>query len=233
MIHAMLLLAILLGLGSLVKFVPLSVLAGILITVGIGIIDFRGLRDLRKIPRDDAFVLIVVFLTTVFVDLLTAVGIGMVIACVLFMKRISDQVEKDYNSHEINKFDKENPWPDEEGMPDKVKHKIYVQRLDGPVFFGSITGFKKVMEDVPTDARIVIIRMKHVSLLDQSGVYAMETAIKELKERGVTVLMTIIQPQPYNMLTSINCIPDLVPEECIFSTFEDCTDYLRRTLENE
>ncbi|MGM9822951.1 MAG: SulP family inorganic anion transporter, partial [Muribaculaceae bacterium] len=115
MVHAMLLLAILLGLGSLVKFVPLAVLAGILITVGWGIIDFRGFRDLRKIPHDDAFVLIVVFLTTVFVDLLTAVGIGMVIACVLFMKRASDMVEKQYDSHEINGFDKENPWPDEGG----------------------------------------------------------------------------------------------------------------------
>ena len=76
MIHAALLLAILLGLGSLVKYVPLSVLAGILITVGWGIIDFRGFKDLRRIPKSDAFVMIVVFLMTVFVDLLTAVGIG-------------------------------------------------------------------------------------------------------------------------------------------------------------
>lgn len=231
MIHAILLLAILLGLGSLVKHVPLSVLAGILITVGWGIIDFRGFRDLRKIPRDDSFVLIVVFLTTVFVDLLTAVGIGMVIACVLFMKRASDLVESQYNSHEMDKFDKENPWSDEGGMPDKVKHKIYVQRLNGPVFFGSVTGFKKVMEDVPADARIVIIRMKNVPSLDQSGLYAMETAIKELKDRGVKVLMTIIQPQPMYMLRSMNVIPDLVPEDCIFKTFEDCTSYLRETLE--
>ena len=80
MVHALLLLAILLGLGSLVKYVPLAVLAGILITVGWGIIDFRGFRDLTHIPKADAFVLIVVFLMTVFVDLLTDVGIGMVIA---------------------------------------------------------------------------------------------------------------------------------------------------------
>ena len=65
MIHAALLLAILLGLGSLVKYVPLSVLAGILITVGWGIIDFRGFKDLRRIPKSDAFVMIVVFLMLV------------------------------------------------------------------------------------------------------------------------------------------------------------------------
>jgi len=85
MVHALFLLAILLGLGSLVKYVPLAVLAGILITVGWGIIDFKGFRDLYKIPRSDAFVLIVVFIITVFVDLLTAVGLGMVIACVFFI----------------------------------------------------------------------------------------------------------------------------------------------------
>ena len=231
MVHAMLLLAILLGLGSLVKHVPLAVLAGILITVGWGIIDFRGFRDLRKIPHDDAFVLIVVFLTTVFVDLLTAVGIGMVIACVLFMKRASDMVEKQYDSHEINGFDKENPWPDEGGMPDKAKHCIYVQRLNGPVFFGSITGFKSVMQDIPADAKIVIIRMKNVPFMDQSGLYAMEAAIKELRDRGTQVLMTIVQPQPKYMLNSTGVIPELVPEECVFKTFEDCTDYLRKTLE--
>lgn len=231
MVHAMLLLAILLGLGSLVKHVPLAVLAGILITVGWGIIDFRGFRDLRKIPHDDAFVLIVVFLTTVFVDLLTAVGIGMVIACVLFMKRASDMVEKQYDSHEINGFDKENPWSDEGGMPDKAKHSIYVQRLNGPVFFGSITGFKSVMQDIPADAKIVIIRMKNVPFMDQSGLYAMEAAIKELRDRGTQVLMTIVQPQPMYMLKSTGVIPELVPEECVFKTFEDCTDYLRKTLE--
>jgi len=230
MIHSLLLLAILLGLGSLVKYVPLAVLAGILITVGWGIIDFRGFRDLRKIPRDDAFVLIVVFLTTVFVDLLTAVGIGMVIACVLFMKRASDLVENQYDSHEINGFDKENPWPDEAGMPEEAKHSVYVQRLNGPVFFGSITRFKEVMQDIPADAKIVIIRMKNVSFMDQSGLYAMEASISELKARGVQVLMTIIQPQPRYMLTSMGCIPELVPEACVFKTFEDCTDYLRKTL---
>ena len=231
MVHALLLLAILLGLGSLVKHVPLAVLAGILITVGWGIIDFRGFRDLRKIPHDDAFVLIVVFLTTVFVDLLTAVGIGMVIACVLFMKRASDMVEKQYDSHEINGFDKENPWPDETGMPDKAKHSIYVQRLNGPVFFGSITRFKEVMQDIPADAKIVIIRMKNVPFMDQSGLYAMEAAVKELRDRGTQVLMTIVQPQPKYMLNSTGVVPELVPEDCVFKTFEDCTEYLRRTLE--
>lgn len=227
MVHSLFLLSILLGLGSLVKFVPLSVLAGILITVGYGIIDFKGLRDLAKIPRSDATVLIVVFAVTVFVDLLTAVGIGVVMACVIFMKQVSDALDIDTQSSELAKSDKENPWPDEIGMPESMKHTVYVQRLGGPIFFGSVTTFQKIMNDVPKTAKIVIIRMRYVAFMDQSGVYAMETAIKDLQERGVMVLMTIIQPQAMTMLTKMNIIPGLVPEEHTFKTFEDCTDFLR------
>ncbi len=231
MVHSLMLLAVLLGLGSLVRYVPLAVLAGILITVGWGIIDFKGFKDLLKIPRADAVVLVIVFLLTVFVDLLTAVGIGMVIACVLFMKRASDLVEGGYSSAEMTNFDKESPWQDEGGMPDAVQHKIYIQRLNGPIFFGTITKFQEVMSDIPQDAKIVIIRMRLVSFMDQSGLYAMETAIKELQERGVMVLMTIIQPQPLYMLKTMDVIPALVPEDHTFGTFEECTEFLKRRVE--
>ena len=227
MIHSLFLLAILLGLGGLVRYVPLSVLAGILITVGWGIIDFKGFRDLLKIPKADASVLLIVFGLTVLVDLLTAVGIGMVIACVLFMKRASDLVEGGYSSSMMTNFDKESPWSDEGGIPESLKHHIYIQRLNGPIFFGTITKFQSVMNDVPADAKIVIIRMRLVSFMDQSGLYAMETAIKDIQSHGAMVLMTIIQPQPMYMLKTMDVIPDLVPEEHTFKTFEDCTAFLR------
>ena len=230
MVHAVLLLSIMMGLGSLVKYVPLSVLAGILITVGWGIIDFKGFKDLLKIPKADAVVLVIVFLVTVFVDLLTAVGIGMVIACVLFMKRASDLVEGGYSASEMTNFDKESPWEDEGGMPQEIRHKIYVQRLNGPIFFGTITRFQEVMHDIPDDVKIVIIRMRLVSFMDQSGLYAMETAIKDLQAKGMTVLMTIIQPQPMYMLKTMKVIPELIPEEHTFGTFEACTDFLRATF---
>ena len=228
MVHSLFLLAILLGLGSLVKYVPLSVLAGILITVGWGIIDFKGFKDLAKVPRADAFVLMVVFLMTVFVDLLTAVGIGMVIACVLFMKRFSDLVEGSYQTESLAAFDKEQAWSDEAGLTGDMLQNIYIQRLDGPVFFGSVTRFNEVMHQIPESAHTVIIRMKLVSFMDQSGAYAMETAIKDLQARGVKVLMTIIQPQPMYMLTKLNIIPGLVPQENTFETFEACVEFLKK-----
>ncbi len=228
MVHALFLLAILLGLGSLVKYVPLSVLAGILITVGWGIIDFKGFRDLRNIPRADAFVLLVVFITTVFVDLLTAVGIGMVIACVLFMKRMGDLAEGSYVM--MDATDEQSPWADEGGIPENIKHKICIQRFHGPIFFGSVTGFNKLMSSVPEDSKVVILRMKRVKFMDQSGIYAMETAIKEMQEKGILVLMTIIRPQPMYLLKKMNIIPLLVPEEHTFKTFEDCTEFLKANV---
>ncbi len=227
MVHAIFLLAVLLRLGSVVLFVSLAVEAVFVITVGWGIIDFKGFKDLLRIPRADAVVLIVVFLVTVFVDLLTAVGIGMVIACVLFMKRAGDLVEGSYSSTEMTHFDKESPWHDENGIPEEIKHKIYIQRLNGPIFFGSITRFQEVMHDVPEGVKVVIIRMRLVNFMDQSGLYAMETAIKDLQARGILVLMTIIQPQPMYMLTSMKLIPETIKEEQTFKTFEDCTEFLK------
>ena len=228
MVHALFLLAILLGLGSLVKYVPLAVLAGILITVGWGIIDFRGFKDLTHIPKADAFVLIVVFLTTVFVDLLTAVGIGMVIACVLFMKRAGDLVENQYHGGMLtDDYDKETPWEDEAGITEEMKKNIYIQRLDGPIFFGSITGFQRVMHDIPAGIKTVIIRMRRVNFMDQSGAYAMETAVKDMQAQGIEVLMTIIQPQPDYIMHSTSLIPNVISEDKTFKTFEDCIEYLK------
>lgn len=231
MVHSLFLLTILLGLGSVVSYVPLSVLAGILITVGWGIIDFRGFKDLSHIPRADAFVLIVVFLTTVFVDLLTAVGLGMVIACVLFMKRAGDLAESQYSGVSFNDFDKEKPWDDEGALTDEMRKTIYVQRLEGPIFFGSITGFQRVMHDVPSTAKTVIIRMRRVDFMDQSGAYAMETAIKDLQAQGIKVLMTIIQPQPGYLMRRMHIIPTILPEESTFATFEDCVEYLKHHID--
>lgn len=233
MVHALLLLAILLGLGSLVQYVPLSVLAGILITVGWGIIDFRGFKDLVRIPKADAFVLMCVFLMTVFVDLLTAVGIGMVIACVLFMKRTGDLVEKQYDGGLLAEgFDKDTPWEDEDGITDEMKRRIYIQRLDGPIFFGSITGFQNTMHSVPNDPAIdtVIIRMRRVTFMDQSGVYAMENCIKDLQAMGKKVLITIIQPQPSIIMHKMHIIPTLVPEENTFGTFRECIEFVKENM---
>lgn len=83
------------------------------------------------------------------------------------------------------------------------------------------------MHDVPDNVKVVIIRMKLVNFMDQSGLYAMETAIKDLQAKGIRVMMTIIQPQPLYMLQTMNVIPNLVKTEDTFDTFELCTKALK------
>ncbi len=224
MVHALFLLAILLGLSFLVKYVPLAVLAGILITVGWGIIDFKAFRDLKNSPKSDAFVMLVVFFVTVFVDLLTAVGIGLVIACVMFMKKMSDQTDQESS---MSGHDEESLWDDERTMPEYIKEEVNIQRFIGPLFFGSVTGFNNMVNQIPDDTRVVIFRMKMIHFMDQSGAYALEKAARELQEKGVEVLLTIIQPQPMALMHKMDIIPNVVSDDKTFATFEECIDYLK------
>ncbi|MEL7160259.1 MAG: SulP family inorganic anion transporter, partial [Bacteroidota bacterium] len=107
------LLAVLLGLSGIVQYIPNGVLAGILITVGIGIIDYKGFRHLKYVPRGDAAVMIIVLLLTVFVGLLEAVAVGMVLAAFLFMKKSSDTAEAGFDTETLTDFSQEKPWADE------------------------------------------------------------------------------------------------------------------------
>ena len=230
MVHALLLLSILLGLGSLVKFVPLSVLAGILITVGAGIIDIRGFKDLLKVDRSDAFVLVAVFLVTVFLDLLTAVAIGMVAACVLFMKNFGDLIEKSEELDHIKAQDEESPWDDDALIPESIKERVCIIHLSGPLFFGSVTKFNDMIASVPKESDIVIIRMRKVAYIDQSGLYAIESAVHDLHEKNKELYFSMVMGQPMQSFKSINLVPDVVPEDHVFDTFKDCADFLSRNI---
>lgn len=230
MVHALLLLSILLGLGSLVKFVPLSVLAGILITVGAGIIDIRGFKDLLKVDRSDAFVLVAVFLVTVFLDLLTAVAIGMVAACVLFMKNFGDLIEKSEELDHIKAQDKESPWDDDALIPESIRERVCIIHLSGPLFFGSVTKFNDMIASVPEESDIVIIRMKKVGYIDQSGLYAIESAVQDLHEKNKELYFSMVMGQPMMSFKSINLVPGIVPENHLFETFKDCADFLSHKI---
>lgn len=225
MIHALLLLAILLGLGSIVKYVPLCVLAGILITVGWGIIDFKGFKDIARIPRSDAFVMLSVFLLTVFVDLLTAVAIGVVLSCVLLMKRTSDMVEGSYSVIEPS-----SPliWDDDTILPDEYKSVLSIIKMDGPLFFGSVTRFNELVASVSDESRMVLLRMRYVSYLDQSGLYALESALKDFAARGLEIYMTGVNELPESKMKAIHIIPGLISEDHLFKNFKGFSEYVVR-----
>ncbi|MFH0757796.1 MAG: SulP family inorganic anion transporter [Bacteroidota bacterium] len=224
-IHALLLLLIVLGLGRYVAYIPLAALAGILITVGIGIVDSRGLRNIFKISRSDALILITVLLLTVFVDLLQAVGIGMVIASVIFMRKASDMVEANTSLTKVDRYDREVAWEDEANLPLNKDH-VYIKRFDGPIFFGVAAKVLERVNKIPADAEVIIFRMKKVPFVDQSGLYALEEVIKEMQKMGIVVVLTMTQPQPLSLFIKTKFVPDILPEKYLFDSIEDCAVWL-------
>lgn len=226
-IHAVVLLIILLGAGKYAALIPKSVLAGILITVGIGILDYKGFRHINKVPRSDAAIMIIVLLVTVFLDLLIAVGIGVVMASILFMKRMGDLMEQRTKTNSLGSLQPEMQWIDEV-MPEEIKKLVYVKHLDGPLFFGSASGFQSLINKVP-DVKFVILRMEKVPFIDQSGLYALEDYVLALEQKGIEVLLTGVQEQPLSRLKSINIIPSLVSEQNVFEGFSDCIKWLGKT----
>lgn len=230
-IAGLFLLAVLLGLGKFVGNIPNAVLAGILITVGISIIDYKGLRHIRTIPRTDAVVMLTVLFLTVFVGLLEAVGIGMVMASLLFMKNISDVIEHRTQSAPIKEFAPEIPWPDETEVTEKMLTKVYIKHLEGPLFFGFASRFQEMIKAMPK-MELVVIRMSRVPYVDQSGLYAMEDAILNFQEQGISVAITGLHGQPEEMFRRINLAPGLVPQALIFTTFAECASWLQEYLKN-
>ena len=227
MVHAVVLLVVLLGAGEYAKLIPLPVLAGILITVGVGIIDYKGIKHIARVPRADAVVMIIVLVMTVFVDLLQAVGVGLVMASLLFMKQTGDTAEAKAVSSTLDDFHNIHLQDDEKSISEGIKEQIYIQHFDGPIFFGFTAHFKKMMQELP-DVSVVIFRMQNVPSIDQSGMYALEDAILELEEKEITVIIVGIQEQPLYMLKNIDLIPTLVSNDHLFDEFSVAIKQLER-----
>ena len=225
-IHGVLLLATLLGLGNYAQEIPIPVLAGILITVGVGIIDYKGFRHIKSVPRTDAVVMLIVLGMTMFVDLIQAVAVGLILSSILFMKQMSDQLGSEVKILPI----KENcrQWW-KENIPDSIADKIYVKHFPGPIFFGFAPALLAMAESLP-DIRVVIFRMMNVPNIDQTGLYALEEVVLSLEKRNIAVVITGLQKQPYRMLQRINMVPGLIPENYIFDEIEDCIQWLAEEL---
>ncbi|NND62845.1 MAG: SulP family inorganic anion transporter [Flavobacteriaceae bacterium] len=228
MIAAILLLVILLAAGPVASQIPAAVLAGILITVGIGVMDYKGLRAIPKMPRTEIIVMLVVLLLSVFWDLIYAVGIGLVLASLVFMKKIGDLTARKSKVVILEDADElELPWKDEIEIPQDLRKKVFIKRLKGPLFFGSTSEIQQLANDVPPSASHVIIRMGEVPYMDQSGLYAMEEILLNMNQKDIHPMFDGLQEQPNAMMSSIDIIPDLVPKECIFEDFKDAIIYIR------
>jgi len=233
MIAAVLLLIILLALGPVASQIPAAVLAGILITVGIGVMDYKGLKAIPKMQKAEVTIMIVVLLLSVFWNLVYAVGIGLVLASIIFMKKIGDltaghsKVVPLKNAYELSLA-----WSDEVNFPERLKEEVFIKRLEGPLFFGYTSDFQQLANQIPDTATHVIIRMGKTPYIDQSGLYAMEEVLMNITKKGITPIFEDLQAQPRVMMEKIDIIPDLVPKELIFSDFKEAVKYARDNIKN-
>ena len=226
MIAGLLLLFILLALGPVASKIPAAVLSGILITVGIGVMDYKGLRAVAKLPKNiklgpiklssEVLIMVVVMLLSTFWDLIFAVGIGLIISCLIFMKLIGDLTAK-YS--EIEGL-KEEAWPDEMGFPSALKNDVFIKHIKGPLFFGYTSEFQQLYTQIPKQAKTVVIRLSKMSYMDQSGLYVMEDILLDLKLKGIAVIFVGLQHQPRYMMERIDIIPDVIPESKIYVNFK-------------
>ncbi len=226
MIAGVLLLFILLALGPIASKIPAAVLSGILITVGIGVMDYKGLKAIPVLPKDvslgpiklssEVLIMLTVLLLSTFWDLIFAVGIGLLISCLMFMKLIGDSTAKRSNLESL----KEEAWPDEKGFPVALKNEVYIKHVKGPLFFGYTSEFQEMLKKIPDSAKTVVFRLSRMQYMDQTGLYVMEDALRDLKEKGVNLVFVGLLDQPRYMMERIDIIPGLVAEDQAYESFK-------------
>jgi SulP family sulfate permease len=239
MIAGVMLLIILLALGPVASKIPAAVLAGILVTVGIGVMDYKGLKAIPSLPRDakigpvkvssEVIIMLVVLVLSSVWNLVYAVGIGLIIASLMFMKKIGDLTAQ---SSDVKTL-KEEAWNDEIGFPEKLKVDVFIKHIKGPLFFGTTSDFQQLAEQIPNTASTVVIRLEKMPYIDQSGLYAMEDVLVDLRKENINVLFVGLLNQPKYMMERIDIIPDLIPNEHLFESFNECLSWIKDNVKDK
>ena len=162
--------------------------------------------------------------------MIQAVGVGVALACLLFMKKSGDISEKGLEVGAVADIDGSKPWQDEIEFYEDYKKKVIIKHLYGPLFFGFTSYFKDQIKALPDEVEAVIMRMDRVPYIDQSGLYTLEDVIYDLREQNIEVLLIGLKEQPKDMLEAVDVIPDLVPLEDVFENIEDGFVYLKSKL---
>ncbi|MFP6654001.1 MAG: SulP family inorganic anion transporter, partial [Myxococcota bacterium] len=217
-IHSLLLLAILLSLGPLASQIPMAVLAGILITVGIGIVDAKGLGHIRRAPRGDAAVMLTVLGLTLFVDLMWAVAVGMVMASLILLKRLSD-LDPATHSPLID-IAAHRPWMPDLEAPQEVLAGIHVVEIHGSLFFGNAGPLQRKLGSIEAP-RAIVLHMGDVRYLDQSGVYALSELINDRQQAGTEIYLAELHEEPRDLLIRLGVAHGIIAEDHIFQRAEE------------
>ena len=227
-VHAVTLLLITLLFGRWAALIPLATLAGILLLVAYRMSEWRVIRSELRGPRSDAAVMATTFLLTLFVDLSVAIGVGMVLASFLFMRRMAEVTNVRFVTREL--LDQ----PEDPNDPNAVARRevprgVEVYEIEGPFFFGAAERFKDTLAEVSRKPRVLIIRMRHVPAIDSTAMHALRDVVHRSRKDGTLVLLSDVHAQPLVALGK-SALLDELGDDAIFGNLDDALDRAREHI---
>ena len=218
MVHALTLLVIFLFFGRLAGLIPLATLAAIVLWVAYRMAEWRVFRSELSAPRSDAIVMVATFLLTVLVDLTIGIGVGMVLAAFLFMKRMAEVTNVTLISRELQDT---SPAPDHTGAiyRRKIPPGVEVYEINGPFFFGAAEKFKDTLSEVSKKPKVLIIRMRHVPAIDSTAMHALRDLVRRTRRDGTVVFFSDVHAQPLVALERAGML-DEIGQENLFDNID-------------
>lgn len=211
MIHAVVLLLILLFLMPLARFIPMACLAGVLVVVSYNMSGWRSFTALLKNPKSDVIVLLITFFLTVIFDLTVAIAVGLLLACLLFIKRIMETTEITAIKEEIHVEDEAGIMHDESIT---IPAGVEVYEINGPYFFGVATQFEELMSEFRDRSKVRVIRMRKVPFIDSTGIHNLSNFCEMSFKNKIVVVLSGVNPQVHSALHKAGFY-DLVGEKNI------------------
>lgn len=197
-IHAVVLLLIFLILMPLAQYIPMACLAGVLVIVSYNMSGWRTFKALLKNPKSDVAVLLITFFLTVIFDLTVAIEIGLVIACVLFMKRVMETTEISVIKDEIDPNKESDLEVHEERLT--IPKGVEVYEINGPYFFGIATKFEETMAQLGDRPKIRIIRMRKVPFIDSTGIHNLTNLCQMSQKENIHIILSGVNEKVHNIL---------------------------------
>ncbi len=226
-VHALVLLLIMLFLAPFAKLIPMACLAGILVVVAYNMSEWRHFLGMLKGNRMDIIVLLTTFFLTIIFDLVIAIEIGMVLACFLFMKRMSESVSVQSVSPEIRKADDGEMLFDEEIK--NLPKGVVLYEINGPLFFGASQEFQDALGNIHLKPKVIILRMRNVPFVDATGIKGLMAVIKDFRKRGVLVILSGVRSSILDDFEKSN-VYEVIDRELVFSHINEALAKAREFL---
>ena len=197
-VHAIVLLVIFLVLMPLAAYIPMSCLAGVLVIVSYNMSGWRTFMQLMKNPKSDVIVLLITFFLTVVFDLTIAIEVGLLIACLLFMKRMAESTQIKVIADEIVPNDETDAEVHEEHLI--IPEGVEVYEINGPYFFGIANKFEELMAAMENHPKVRVIRMRRVPFIDSTGIHNLQNLCEMSHREGTHIVLSGVTPNVYSVL---------------------------------